>query len=104
MRKLIALALILLLLLSGCASPRMPWQPKPTDEPLPAPTALPTPAPTPAPTPVPTPEPTPEPTPVPTEEPAVSTSTGGDGGKTVGFGKAEAERSLRARRLPDRGL
>ena len=83
MRKPIALALILLLLLSGCASPRMPWQPKPTAEPLPAPTALPTPAPTPAPTPVPTPEPTPEPTPVPTEEPAVSTSTGGDGGKTV---------------------
>ena len=79
MKKLIALALVLLLLLCGCSAPRMPWSPKPTEAPLPEPTALPTPEPTPAPTPA----PTPEPTPAPTEDPTVSSPTGAETGKTV---------------------
>jgi S1-C subfamily serine protease len=93
MKKLIALALAALLLLSGCSAPKMPWSPKPTEAPLPEPTALP--IPTPAPTPAPTPEPTPEPTPAPTEDPTISSPTGAETGKTV-----QAAEQIYARCMP----
>ena len=68
--KLLLAAVLVSLLLGGCA--RKKPDPLPTPAPTPAPVVTATPAPTPMPTPVPTPKPTPAPTPrpLPTRTPA----------------------------------
>ena len=71
MKKLIVLtiALVLILCLAGCTSPKIDPSADPTEVPAEEPTEAPTEAPTEVPTEEPTPEPTEEPTPEPTEAP-----------------------------------